>query len=61
MAGDKKHAAGRLNWVLPTESGVVIRSDVPAEAVEAGLTAALRTVPSAEGASRPVLTQEGLR
>ena len=61
MAGDKKHAAGRLNWVLPTESGVVIRSDVPAEAVEAGLAAALRTAPSAEGASRPVLSQEGLR
>jgi 3-dehydroquinate synthase len=49
MAGDKKHATGRLNWVLPTESGVVIRSDVPAEAVEAGLAAALRTAPSAEG------------
>jgi 3-dehydroquinate synthase len=61
MAGDKKHAAGRLNWVLPTESGVVIRSDVPAEAVEAGLAAALRTAPSAEGASRPALSQEGLQ
>ena len=61
MAGDKKHAAGRLNWVLPTESGAVVRSDVPAEAVEAGLTAALRTVPSAQGASRPALSQEGLQ
>ena len=61
MAGDKKHAAGRLNWVLPTESGVVIRSDVPAEAIEAGLAAALRTVPSTDGASRPVLSREGLQ
>ncbi len=42
IATDKKHALGRLNWVLPTESGVVVRSDVPTEAVEAGLAAALR-------------------
>jgi 3-dehydroquinate synthase len=45
MAGDKKHASGRLNWVLPTDSGVTIRTDVPAEAIEAGLAAALRTAP----------------
>ena len=42
MASDKKHVLGRLNWVLPTESGVAIRSDVPPAAVEAGLAAALR-------------------
>ena len=42
MASDKKHAMGRLNWVLPTASGVVIRSDVPPQAVAAGLVAALR-------------------
>jgi shikimate kinase/3-dehydroquinate synthase len=42
MASDKKHSMGRLNWILPTESGVVVRSDVPAEAVAAGLAAALR-------------------
>jgi shikimate kinase / 3-dehydroquinate synthase len=42
LATDKKHAMGRLNWVLPTETGVVIKSDVPAEAVAAGLAAALR-------------------
>ena len=48
MATDKKHAMGRLNWVLPTESGVDIRSDVPPDAVAAGLAAALRlAVPSA--------------
>jgi 3-dehydroquinate synthase len=38
---DKKHAAGRLRWVLPTGSGVVVRSDVPEEAVSAGIAAAL--------------------
>ncbi len=36
---DKKHAAGRLRWVLPTADGVVVRDDVPesvvAEAVDA--------------------------
>jgi 3-dehydroquinate synthetase len=42
MATDKKHAQGRLSWVLPTESGVAVRSDVPADAVAAGLAAALR-------------------
>ena len=26
---DKKHAGGRLRWVLPTADGVVVRSDVP--------------------------------
>jgi 3-dehydroquinate synthase len=45
MATDKKHIMGRLNWVLPTESGVDIRSDVPADAVAAGLVAALRLAP----------------
>jgi 3-dehydroquinate synthetase len=42
MATDKKHSFGRLSWVLPTETGVVIRSDVPPEAVAQGLAAALR-------------------
>ena len=41
---DKKHAGGRLRWVLPVESGVVVRSDVPARAVEAGLAAALDAI-----------------
>jgi 3-dehydroquinate synthase len=41
MAIDKKHALGRLNWVLPTDTSVTVRSDVPAEAVEAGLAASL--------------------
>jgi len=38
---DKKHASGRLRWVLPTGSGVVVRSDVSDEAVSAGIAAAL--------------------
>ena len=56
MATDKKHALGRLSWVLPTETGVVVRSDVPAEAVAAGLAAALRLAPihkTAEASFRP--------
>ncbi|MGD0019307.1 MAG: 3-dehydroquinate synthase [Candidatus Limnocylindrales bacterium] len=56
MATDKKHALGRLNWVLPTATGVVVRSDVPAEAVAAGLAAALRlapVTPTAEVSVRP--------
>ncbi|MFL5675076.1 MAG: bifunctional shikimate kinase/3-dehydroquinate synthase [Chloroflexota bacterium] len=28
MSTDKKHAAGRLRWVLPTADGVVVRDDV---------------------------------
>jgi 3-dehydroquinate synthase len=56
LATDKKHILGRLNWVLPTATGVVVRSDVSAEAVAAGLAAALRLVPltrKAEVQARP--------
>jgi len=35
IASDKKHAGGRLRWVLPTAAGVTVRSDVPDEVVEA--------------------------
>ncbi len=35
IATDKKHAGGRLRWVLPAATGVTIRSDVPDEVVEA--------------------------
>jgi shikimate kinase/3-dehydroquinate synthase len=42
LATDKKHAMGKLSWILPTETGVEIRTDVPPEAVAAGLAAALR-------------------
>jgi shikimate kinase/3-dehydroquinate synthase len=32
---DKKHAGGRLRWILPTESGVTTRSDVPVDVADA--------------------------
>jgi len=46
---DKKHAGGRLRWVLPTAAGVTVRSDVPDEAVEA----AARGVLAAAAAGAP--------
>jgi 3-dehydroquinate synthase len=62
MATDKKHATGRLNWVLPTESGVAVRSDVPPEAVEAGLAAALRLAPSSSHrAADPTRSEAGVQ
>jgi shikimate kinase/3-dehydroquinate synthase len=42
LATDKKHAAGTLRWVLPTDDGIVVRDEVPSELVErvaAGLLA----------------------
>ncbi len=33
LGTDKKHAGGRLRWVLPTATGVAVRSDVPDEVV----------------------------
>jgi 3-dehydroquinate synthase len=33
LATDKKHAGGRLRWVLPTADGVEVRTDVPDEVV----------------------------
>ena len=34
LATDKKHAAGRLRWVLPTADGVTVRDDVDPALVE---------------------------
>jgi shikimate kinase/3-dehydroquinate synthase len=34
LAADKKHASGRLRWVLPTASGVEVRDDIDAAVVE---------------------------
>ncbi len=34
LATDKKHAAGRLRWVLPTADGVVVRNDIDPAIVE---------------------------
>jgi shikimate kinase/3-dehydroquinate synthase len=60
VATDKKHATGRLNWVLPTESGVVVRSDVPPEAIEAGLAAALRIAPRGARPVESVASEAGV-
>jgi len=43
LATDKKHAAGRLRWVLPTADGVTIRDDIEPETVEAAARALLAT------------------
>ncbi len=45
LATDKKHAAGRLRWVLPTAEGVVIRDDIDPALVEQA-AAGLLAVPS---------------
>ena len=42
LTTDKKHAAGRLRWVLPTADGIVVRDDIDqgfVERVAAGLLA----------------------
>lgn len=42
LGSDKKHAAGRLRWVLPTADGYLVRDDVPDDVVRsvaAGLLA----------------------
>jgi shikimate kinase / 3-dehydroquinate synthase len=38
---DKKHAGGRLRWVLPTADGYLVRDDVPDEAVVAAVRSVL--------------------
>jgi shikimate kinase/3-dehydroquinate synthase len=37
MGTDKKRAARRIRWVLPTATGVVVRTDVPDEAVDGAI------------------------
>ena len=58
MATDKKHAAGRLRWVLPTADGVVIRDDVEAGLVERAAALAPGG-PDREPAMTAVLVLEG--
>jgi shikimate kinase / 3-dehydroquinate synthase len=58
MSSDKKHAMGKLSWVLPTESGVVIRADVPPAAVQAALAAALRIAPGGRAGSEQARPSE---
>ncbi|MEI7744895.1 MAG: 3-dehydroquinate synthase family protein, partial [Chloroflexota bacterium] len=38
---DKKHAGGRLRWVLPTADGYLVRDDVPEAPVEAAVRSIL--------------------
>jgi 3-dehydroquinate synthetase len=56
MSADKKHVAGRLNWVLPANDGVEIRSDVPEEVVRAALAGVLEAAgaPAAAASKAPV-------
>ena len=46
LATDKKHADGRLRWVLPTADGVVVRDDIDAAVVERAAAGILATVGS---------------
>lgn len=41
LATDKKHHGGRLRWVLPTATGVEVRSDIPDDVVAAATLAML--------------------
>jgi len=43
LAADKKHAGGRLRWVLPTADGYEVRADVPADLVERTAASLLAT------------------
>ena len=43
LEADKKHAGGRLRWVLPTGDGVVVRDDIPPELVAAAARDLLTT------------------
>jgi 3-dehydroquinate synthase len=58
LATDKKHAAGHLQWVLPTEDGVTIRTDVPVAVVMETAADVMRGTPAASagaaGAAGPV-------
>jgi 3-dehydroquinate synthase len=38
---DKKHAGGRLRWVLPTTDGYLVRDDVPVDLVAAAVRSVL--------------------
>jgi 3-dehydroquinate synthase len=41
LAADKKHAGGRLRWVLPTATGVEVHPDVPDAVVQAAAASLL--------------------
>jgi shikimate kinase/3-dehydroquinate synthase len=56
---DKKHAGGRLRWVLPTATGVTVRSDVPDEAVEAAARSILAGSEAGPPAGAAAATRAG--
>ena len=58
LATDKKHAAGRLRWVLPTADGVVIRDDIDPAARRTGRRRPAGR-PEREPAMTTVLVLEG--
>jgi 3-dehydroquinate synthetase len=41
LASDKKHAAGALRWVLPTDDGVLVRTGIEAAVVERAVSGIL--------------------
>jgi 3-dehydroquinate synthase len=43
---DKKHAGGRLRWVLPTADGTMVRDDVPADVVADAVRGVLAGTPA---------------
>jgi 3-dehydroquinate synthetase/shikimate kinase len=47
---DKKHAGGRLRWVLPTADGVTVRNDVPDEVVSTAVASVLSGAGTSAGA-----------
>jgi len=49
LAQDKKHARGRLRWVLPTAASVEVRQDVPDELVARVLAELLSASPAVVG------------
>jgi shikimate kinase/3-dehydroquinate synthase len=46
---DKKHAGGRLRWVLPTADGVVVRDDVPDEMLAEAVRGVLKGTATGAG------------
>lgn len=58
MGTDKKHAAGRLRWVLPTDTGVTVSGDVAPQLVD-NVTAAI--LADAAGAAGDARDGTGLR
>ena len=43
---DKKHAGGRLRWVLPTAGGTTVRDDVPDDVVADAVRGVLAGLPA---------------